>query len=289
MPDHPNEIESLRPLLQALPGTAYLLDKTGQVLEQNTVDLALRKRLPADSRGQNFFVGVIAGGGTPELGGAFYAAMADAQASLDVDLDWRLSSQGGQDVRIRLRKVAATTTGDVLGLAIVEDATRQKTTERALSAAMGEGRDEHMHDPVTRMFSRAQFDFLVPIELRRAQRYGYQTSLLAVDLLPGALSDDALRAATACTISCLRQSDFCFRFSGSRFYVLLTHTDAAGAEIAGQRIGISLHKLLGQPNSVLGMNHASTTYALAVGQTNFLQASLNLLKEVERKLALVAK
>jgi len=285
MADQSIEIANFRQLLLAMPGTVYLLNKSGQVLHQNAVDLALRKRMPADSRGQNFFADVIQGGGTAELGGAFYAAMADAQAGLDVDLDWRISSGGGQDVRIRLRKIAADAGGEDLALAVVEDATRQKTTERALSAAMGEGRDEHMHDPVTRMFSRAQFDFLVPIELRRAQRYGYQTSLLAVDLLPQTLSDDALRAATACTISCLRQSDFCFRFKGSRFYVLLTHTDAAGAEIAGQRIGVSMHKLLGEPNSVLGLKHASATYALAIGQTNFLQSGLNLLKEVEQKLS----
>lgn len=288
MPDQVTEMANFRQLLLAMPGTVYLLDKSGQVLDQNAVDLALRKRMPADSQGKDFFVDVIAGGGTAELGGTFYAAMADAQASLDVDLDWRIASGGGQDVRIRLRKIAAANDGEALALAIVEDATRQKTTERALSAAMGEGRDEHMHDPVTRMFSRAQFDFLVPIELRRAQRYGYQTSLLAVDLLPQTLSDDALRAATACTISCLRQSDFCFRFKGSRFYVLLTHTDATGAEIAGQRIGVSMHKLLGEPNSVLGIKHASVTYALAVGQTNFLQSSLDLLKEVERKLGIAA-
>lgn len=159
MPDQVTEMANFRQLLLAMPGTVYLLDKSGQVLDQNAVDLALRKRMPADSQGKDFFVDVIAGGGTAELGGTFYAAMADAQASLDVDLDWRIASGGGQDVRIRLRKIAAANDGEALALAIVEDATRQKTTERALSAAMGEGRDEHMHDPVTRMFSRAQFDF----------------------------------------------------------------------------------------------------------------------------------
>ena len=249
----------LIPFLQAWPTAAFLIDRDGHVLAHSAGELALRGWLPEDARGQDFFREVLLEAEVPELGGAFHAAMDDDDLALDVAHDWQLGEPGrGLDVLVRLRKVKLD--GEAWCLAVVSDITRGKTAERALAAAFGEARDEAMTDPATGVFSRRQFEFVLPIELRRAARYGYGTAVLVVEVgtlpvqsrepSPGdrlalrvadrPVEDKALRTIAQHLIKITRQTDVLFRFEPTRFHVVLTHTDHAGAQLAAQRLGASL-------------------------------------------------
>ena len=168
------------PLLAAWPTAAFVLDRDGTVLAHGGGEAALHGWLPADARGGNFFVDVIPGDEVPELGGAFHAAMDDEEQPLDLSLSWHLeTAERRVDVRLRLRKVEDS--GQTLCIATIEDDTRLQTAESALAAAMGEAREQQHADPVTGLWGRRQFDFVLPVELRRGHRYGVGTTLMAID------------------------------------------------------------------------------------------------------------
>lgn len=249
----------LLPFLQAWPTAAFLLDPDGRVQAHSAGELALRGWLPEDATGRPFFRDVLPGAEVPELGGAFHAAMDDDEMLLDLAIDWQLGEPGrGLDVTVRLCKVRLD--DQTWGLAIVSDLTRVKTAERALAAVFGEARDEGMTDPETGLFGRRQFDFVLPIELRRAARYGYGTAVLAMEVgtlpvqarEPSAsdrlalrvadrpMEGEVLRIAAEHLHKITRQTDVLFRFEPTRFHVVLTHTDQAGAQLASQRLGGSL-------------------------------------------------
>jgi GGDEF domain-containing protein len=256
---HRAQALKLLPFLQAWPTAAFLLDADGRVHAHSAGEQVLRGWLPEQAMGLEFFREVLLGGQVPELGGAFHAAMDDDEMTLDLAIDWQLGEPGrGRDVTVRLRKVSLE--GTTWCLAIISDLTRVKTAERALAAVFGEARDQGMIDPETGLFGRRQFDFVLPIELRRATRYGYGTAVLAMEVgtLPvharePSASDrmalrvadrpmeaETLRIAADHLAKITRQTDVLFHFEPTRFHVVLTHTDQAGAQLASQRLGASL-------------------------------------------------
>ena len=233
--------EAMR-LVAQWPG-AWLLDQEGVVIAHGPLPPMLARVLTKDERGKVFFGGIVPSEQAPRLAGTFRVAMEHADTVLDLDEGLRLTVAGvPMDVRIRLRRVDGL--GAATALAVLEDDTSRKTLERALAAALGETGDHSLRDVETGLFGLRQFEFLLPIELRRGQRYGIQTTLLG--LRPEVAGQDAFSAAPVDAAvlrelgervqNALRQTDVVFRLKPKHLHVVLTHTDAAGGEVASHRV-----------------------------------------------------
>ena len=117
--------------------------------------------------------------------------------------------------------------------------------ERAELRATTHLRDLAMHDGLTGLSNRRQFDGVVDMEFRRAQRRRTPLGLLMIDVdqfkafndtyghQPG---DDALCAvARVVGAAARRPGDLATRYGGEEFTVLLPHTDEAGAAMRWRR------------------------------------------------------
>jgi len=281
-------------LLAAWPTAAFVLDRDGTVLVHGGGEASLSGWFETDARGTNFFVDIIPGGEVPELGGAFHASMDDDEVPMDLSLGWRLESGDRHlDVRLRLRKVVSEE--QTLCIALVEDDTRLQTAESALAAAMGEAREQQHADPVTGLWGRRQFDFVLPVELRRAHRYGIGTTLMAIDARrdgpdgadgPLALTDIALRALGAQLQGLFRLSDVLFRFEESRFHIVLCHTDSVGADGALRRLVAATAHLTvpGVPAGQLVLRMAMSTSGTFEVPTHYVHVAQTMLAQVDAEL-----
>lgn len=229
-------------LVTQWPG-AWLLDREGHVIAHGPMAPSLTRALKPDARGLAFFADVLPAQQAPRLADTFAVAMDDPETVLDLDEAVRLTLAGhASDVRARLRRVEGL--GAATALAVVDDDTSRKTLERALGTALGETGDQSLRDAETGLFGVRQFEFLLPIELRRGQRYGIQTTLLG--LHPelehdGAFSANDVNGAVLRELgervqAALRQTDVVFRLKAKRLHVVLTHTDGDGGKVATQRV-----------------------------------------------------
>jgi len=283
-------------LLAAWPTAAFLLDRDGTVLSHGGGEASLHGWLPADARGGNFFVDIIPRGEVSELGGAFHAAMDDDDMGMDLSLGWHLEAGDKRvDVRLRLRKVQSR--DQTLCIATVEDDTRLQTAESALAAALGEAREQQHADPVTGLWGRRQFDFVLPVELRRAHRYGIGTTLLGIDARrdqpnsprgakPASLSDVAMRALGGQLQGIFRLSDVLFRFEESRFHVVLCHTDSVGADGALRRVVEATAQVTvpGVPAGQLVLRMAMSTAGTFEVPTHYVRVAQEMLAQVDGEL-----
>ena len=229
-------------LVAQWPG-AWLLDRDGAVIGNGPVPPALARFLPANARGVAFFQQILPREQAGRLADTFAVAMDDPETVLDLDEALRLEfGKHGVDVRARLRRLEGL--GAVAAMAVLEDDTAHRTVERALAAALGESGDQSLRDPETGLFGLRQFEFLLPIELRRGQRYAIQTTLLAIQpeieekgvFGSGNVTPAVLRELGERITAALRQTDVVFRIKPNRLHAVLTHTDATGALVAAQRV-----------------------------------------------------
>lgn len=236
-------------LVTQWPG-AWLLDADGRVLTQGPAPGALASCIGADAGGRLLLeevLGYPAGGRLAQQLATFLRQRAqNAGAAPVLDAEEALRLRFGRvtvDVRIRLRGLSGLAAAI---LATVEDDTARKTTERALTAALGDGGDAAMFDAETGLYGRRQLDFLLPIELRRGQRYGLQTTLLGIRPevgvagQSGEVTSAILRELGHRIQAALRQTDVVFHLRPGSLHVVLTHTDADAAQVAAQRVHAAL-------------------------------------------------
>jgi len=109
--------------------------------------------------------------------------------------------------------------------------------QKALSLAL--------QDSLTGVGNRAALDSALNRELRLADRYGSDFSLLLVDVdhfkqvndcFGHSLGDKALQQVAASIQNLCRDSDLLFRYGGEEFVVLLSKTDHDGARVIAERI-----------------------------------------------------
>ena len=102
-----------------------------------------------------------------------------------------------------------------------------------------------MVDSLTHVFTRAFLHDLLQSEILRAERSNRPLGLLMCDLNRfkeindrfGHLTGDFVLAQVASILkSCVRGSDFIVRYGGDEFLIILSETDAVGAEIVRGRI-----------------------------------------------------
>ncbi|HKD11227.1 MAG TPA: GGDEF domain-containing protein [Thermoanaerobaculia bacterium] len=99
-------------------------------------------------------------------------------------------------------------------------------------------REMGIRDPLTGLYNRHHFNDVIRRETANVRRYGISLSVLLADIdrfkeindVKGhAVGDDVLKFVAAYLTSCVRESDFVFRWGGDEFLVLLPRTDEGSA------------------------------------------------------------
>ena len=136
--------------------------------------------------------------------------------------------------------------------------------ERAELRATMQLRDLAMHDGLTGLGNRRQFDGVLEMEFRRAQRRRTPLGLLMIDVdqfkafndtYGHQAGDDALCAvARVVGAAARRPGDLAARYGGEEFTVLLPHTDEAGAAAVARTIHDGLERLR--------IGHTASTHAV---------------------------
>ncbi len=105
-------------------------------------------------------------------------------------------------------------------------------------------KEKSVRDPLTGLYNRGHFNDVVRRELVSARLGGTSVSVLLADVdrfkqindrMGHAVGDDVLKFVANYLTSCVRESDFVFRWGGDEFLVLLPRTgDAAASQKAGE-------------------------------------------------------
>lgn len=174
------------------------------------------------------------------------------------DLQMQLDNWG-----IPVLKLMHTGTADVMAEALaaitdsdlqmrVEDALRSRSLLKALAVENARLEAERLHDPLTGLFNRRYVMIRVEEEIRRSSRHAYPLSCLLVDVdrfsdvndsWGHLVGDGVLRDVAHIVTRLMRSTDIVCRYRDDEFLVLLTDTDAPGAQIAANRLrdGIAAH------------------------------------------------
>jgi diguanylate cyclase (GGDEF)-like protein len=95
-----------------------------------------------------------------------------------------------------------------------------------------------VRDPLTGLYNRHHFNDVIRRELANVRRYGISISVLLADVdrfkeindVKGhAAGDEVLKFVANYLTSCVRESDFVFRWGGDEFLILLPRTDEGSA------------------------------------------------------------
>ncbi|MGH9367781.1 MAG: GGDEF domain-containing protein [Thermoanaerobaculia bacterium] len=124
----------------------------------------------------------------------------------------------------------------------------------ALQHSERELKEMGVRDPLTGLYNRHHFNDVIRRELANVRRYGTELSVLLVDVdrfkeindVKGhAVGDDVLRFVANYLITCIRESDFVFRWGGDEFLLLLPRTDEGAAAQKAEELARKLPKIPG--------------------------------------------
>ena len=127
----------------------------------------------------------------------------------------------------------------------VDAAVQSRTLQDALMAENARLSAERLHDPLTGLFNRRYIMIRAEEEITRSSRRGHPLSCMLVDIdgfekvnesWGHQMGDVVLRDMAHVLTRTLRASDVACRYRDDEFLVLLTDTDAGGAQIAANRV-----------------------------------------------------
>ena len=99
-------------------------------------------------------------------------------------------------------------------------------------------KERGIRDPLTGLYNRHHFNDVIKREIANVRRYGISLSVLICDVdrfkeindrRGHSAGDEVLKFVAAYLTSCVRESDFVFRWGGDEFLVLLPRTDEGSA------------------------------------------------------------
>ena len=133
-------------------------------------------------------------------------------------------------------------------------------------------KDQAIHDALTGLYNRGEFERRIEEEFRRCKRYGFPLSLLMCDIdffknfndIYGHREGDrCLREVARAIESCVRRGgDFCARYGGEEFVVVLPQTSLKGALKVTERIKDSVERL-SIPHEGSPFGHVTVSIGLA--------------------------
>jgi len=109
-----------------------------------------------------------------------------------------------------------------------------------------------VHDPLTGLHNRRQFNDILNYEIGRSERHQHEFSLLMLDLDDFKDINDSYGHPTGDTALCsianvllehTRNGDLCARIGGDEFAIILTETGPKGARVVAEKIGKALREL----------------------------------------------
>jgi two-component system cell cycle response regulator len=158
----------------------------------------------------------------------------------DKEKDILAGLEAGADDYLSKRSSAA------LFVARLRAAKRVLALEYGLKHALEKKRELAMTDPLTGTYNRRYFMRHLGRELKRAQRFGGEVSLLLLDVdhfklvndtHGHAVGDVVLRRLASQIAKCLRRAtDWCARLGGEEFAVVLEGTDLVGARACAEKV-----------------------------------------------------
>lgn len=107
-------------------------------------------------------------------------------------------------------------------------------------------KEKSVRDPLTGLYNRGHFNDVLRRELASARLAGATVSVLLADVdrfkqindrMGHAVGDDVLKFVANYLTSCVRESDFVFRWGGDEFLVLLPRTDEIAAAQKAEELG----------------------------------------------------
>lgn len=115
-------------------------------------------------------------------------------------------------------------------------------------------KEKSVRDPLTGLYNRGHFNDVLRRELISARLAGASVSVLLADVdrfkqindrMGHGVGDDVLKFVANYLTSCVRETDYVFRWGGDEFLVLLPRTDEASAEQKAEELGRRLPHIPG--------------------------------------------
>ena len=107
-------------------------------------------------------------------------------------------------------------------------------------------------DPLTGLFNRQHLNTIGVGEVQRAKRYAYPISLIMLDIdnfkkvndtFGHLVGDEVLKSVAQKIKTCTREFDFCVRYGGEEFLILMPHTGLQDAGQLAERIRVEISKV----------------------------------------------
>ncbi|HFE37769.1 MAG TPA: GGDEF domain-containing protein [Gammaproteobacteria bacterium] len=106
-------------------------------------------------------------------------------------------------------------------------------------------------DPLTGVYNRATLEESLNREVKLAQRYVRNLSMIILDIdnfkqfndnYGHDVGDEVIKTTVERTVACMRSTDVIFRYGGEEFVILLSNTDIEGAAFLAERIRESVEE-----------------------------------------------
>lgn len=159
-------------------------------------------------------------------------------------------------------------------------------------------KERGIRDPLTGLYNRHHFNDVIKRELANVRRYGISLSVLLADVnrfkeindIKGhAVGDDVLKFVANYLISCVRESDFVFRWGGDEFLLLLPRTDEGSAAQKAEELALRLPGIPGtdnlQPSLSVGWatHRMDAEFAMTLAQADARMYEMKLKEKKEQE------